>query len=98
MRFITANQIFSGKEFLSTNTVLALNDNGLIEDITIKELAELVSFIIGYDGDIEHDLSKPDGTPRKLMDSTKIQSLGWKPKISLENGIKSVYKEVMQKL
>ena len=71
---------------------------GYGEDITIKELAELVSFIIGYDGDIEHDLSKPDGTPRKLMDSTKMQSLGWKPKISLENGIKSVYKEVMQKL
>lgn len=71
---------------------------GFGEDISIKDLAELVGSIIGYEGEIEHDLSKPDGTPRKLMDSTKLLQLGWKPQISLAEGIHSVYKEVMNQI
>ncbi len=71
---------------------------GYGEDITIKELAELVKNIIGFEGEIEHDLSKPDGTPRKLMDSSKLRNLGWSPSISLEHGIQTVYEEVKNRL
>jgi GDP-L-fucose synthase len=61
------------------------------EDITIAELAALVRGVVGFEGGIEHDRSKPDGTPRKLMDVEKITRLGWKPRISLADGIRSTY-------
>ncbi len=61
---------------------------GTGEDIKIKDLAKLIKEIVKYDGEIKHDLSKPDGTPRKLLDISKIKSLGWKPKTNLEEGIK----------
>lgn len=78
------------------------NDPGLInvgmgEDISIKDLAILIKKIVGYEGEIKLDPSKPDGTPRKLMDVHKINGLGWKHKIGLEEGIRMVYKEVQQK-
>lgn len=74
------------------------NAEGLVnigtgEDIEIGELARLVSRIVGYEGEIVHDLSKPDGTPRKLMDVSKLHGLGWRHSIDLESGIKSVYEE-----
>jgi len=56
-------------------------------DVTIRELAELVCEVLGYDGTLVFDPTKPDGTPRKLMDSSRLFSLGWKPKISLREGI-----------
>ena len=56
-------------------------------DVTIRELAELVCEVLGYDGTLAFDPTKPDGTPRKLMDSSRLFSLGWKPKISLREGI-----------
>jgi GDP-L-fucose synthase len=61
-------------------------------DITIKELAEIIKNIIGFDGELIWDTSKPDGTPKRLLDSTKINKLGWQPKINLEDGIKMAYK------
>jgi GDP-L-fucose synthase len=64
---------------------------GVGEDITIKNLALLIKDIVGYTGTIEHDLSKPDGTPRKLMDVSKLHSLGWKAKIGLREGIEQAY-------
>jgi GDP-L-fucose synthase len=64
---------------------------GTGEDLEIGELALLVKKITGYEGRIEHDLSKPDGTPRKLMDVSKLNGLGWKASISLEEGIRRVY-------
>lgn len=64
---------------------------GVGEDLSIRDLAEMIKEIIGYPGDIVHDISKPDGTPRKLLDVRKIEALGWKAKISLKDGIKSVY-------
>lgn len=64
---------------------------GTGEDIAIKSLAELVQEIVGFQGTIEHDLSKPDGTPRKLMDVSKLKNAGWEAKIGLEAGIQSVY-------
>jgi GDP-L-fucose synthase len=67
---------------------------GVGHDISILELAQLVSRIVGYEGRIEHDLSKPDGTPRKLMDVSKLHGLGWKAKMGLEEGVRTVYEEV----
>ena len=64
---------------------------GYGEDINIKELAMTISKIINFKGKIEFDLSKPDGTPRKLLESSKLRSLGWKPSISLEDGLQMAY-------
>jgi GDP-L-fucose synthase len=66
---------------------------GTGEDITIKELATMIREIVGYEGDIVYDTSKPDGTPRKLLDVSKLQSLGWEAKIKLRDGISKVYSE-----
>ena len=64
---------------------------GVGQDISIKELAELIRTTVGYQGDVAWDSSKPDGTPRKLLDVSRITSLGWKPEIILEDGIHSTY-------
>jgi len=66
-------------------------------DLSIKDLALLIQKIVGYKGEIKHDLSKPDGTPRKLMDVSFVHSLGWKHKINLEEGIRSVYEDFKKK-
>lgn len=70
---------------------------GTGSDITIKDLALLVKKIVGYTGPIAHDLSKPDGTPRKLMDVGLLHSLGWKHNIELEEGIRQVYEDFKKK-
>ena len=64
---------------------------GVGEDIPIKELAELIQSTVGFSGAVEWDSSKPDGTPRKLLDVSRITALGWNPQISLEDGIRSTY-------
>lgn len=66
-------------------------------DLSIKDLALLIQKIVGFKGTITHDLSKPDGTPRKLMDVSYLHSLGWKHKIELEEGIKAVYEDFKNK-
>ncbi|KEC72679.1 UNVERIFIED_ORG: GDP-L-fucose synthase [Rhizobium esperanzae] len=66
------------------------------EDIEIIELARLVCRVVGYEGKIVHDLSKPDGTPRKLMSNDKLKNMGWKPRISLEEGVRAVYEWFLQ--
>lgn len=66
---------------------------GFGEDISIRELAELVSEITGYEGKIIFDPSKPDGAPRKLMDSSRLNALGWQPKIDLREGLKRAYSD-----
>lgn len=66
---------------------------GVGDDITIKELAGLIQRITGFTGTINWDTSKPDGTPRKLMDVSRLTKAGWKARIMLEDGIKQVYKE-----
>ena len=68
------------------------------EEITIKELALLIQKIIGHSGIINWDTSKPNGTPRKLLDSTKFRNLGWKSKISLKQGIQITYKDYLNNL
>lgn len=65
---------------------------GCGEDVTIRELAETVCDVLGFNGSLEFDASKPDGTPRKLLDISKIKSLGWSPKISLRDGIADAYR------
>ncbi len=62
-------------------------------DITIKELAETIKDVVGFEGDLVWDDTKPDGTPRKLMDVSKINALGWKHKINLRQGIEMVYED-----
>ncbi len=64
---------------------------GCGEDVTIKELAATVAEVVGYEGDIIWDSSKPDGTPRKLLDVSRLKALGWAPQISLREGIASTY-------
>lgn len=66
-------------------------------DLTIKNLALLIKKIVGYSGEIKHDLTKPDGTLRKLLDVNYLHSLGWKHKIELEDGIRSVYDDFKKK-
>jgi GDP-L-fucose synthase len=64
-------------------------------DVTIAEVAQTIAQTVGYTGQIEFDTSKPDGTPRKLMDSTRLHSLGWTPKIALEEGIADAYRHFL---
>lgn len=70
---------------------------GFGSDLTIRELAELVRDVVGFGGAIEWDTSKPDGTPRKLMDSSRLFALGWKPKVALRDGIRLAYADFMQR-
>ncbi|HWY11026.1 MAG TPA: GDP-L-fucose synthase [Bacteroidia bacterium] len=79
---------YSGKKFVNIGTGT---------DLTIKDLALLIKKIVGYAGEIKQDLSKPDGTPRKLLDVNYLHSLGWKHKIELEDGIKAVYEDFKKK-
>lgn len=93
--FLHADDLAAACLFLMDN----FNEEGAInigvgEDISILDLAKLVKQIVGYEGAIITDPSKPDGTPRKLMDVTKLTNLGWKASINLNEGIKSVYEEI----
>lgn len=75
-------QTYEGNDFINI---------GSGKEISIKELANTIKKVIGYSGDIVFDTSKPDGTPRRVLDNTKIQEAGWKPKIDMEEGIKREY-------
>ena len=95
--FLHADDLAAACYFLMQN----YNEEGLVnvgtgEDVTIKELALLVKEIVGFKGEIKHDLSKPDGTPRKLMDVGKLHNRGWKHTIGLREGIEKVYKEFVK--
>lgn len=95
--FLHADDLAEACYFLMQN----YNEPGFVnigtgEDITIKDLALLIKDVVGYKGTIDHDLSKPDGTPRKLMDVQKLNNLGWKARIDLREGIEKVYQEFSQ--
>jgi GDP-L-fucose synthase len=97
--FLHADDLAAACFYLMQN----YNEAGLVnigvgEDITIKDLALLVKKIVGFQGELKFDASKPDGTPRKLMDVGKLHSFGWKHTINLEEGITAVYNEVKSKL
>lgn len=80
---------YNEKEFVNIGTG---------EDIAIKDLALLVKEVVGFTGELVFDTSKPDGTPRKLMDVSRLHSLGWKHKIDIESGIRSVYQQFQKNL
>ena len=96
--FLYADDLAKACLFLMENYDGELFMNvGSNTEISIKELAELIKRIVGYKGDIVWDTSKPDGTPRKLMDSSRLFALGWKPKIDLEAGIGFAYEDFLKK-
>ena len=64
---------------------------GTGEDLTIKELAQLIKEVVGYEGEIRFDTTKPDGTPRKLLDVTRLHNTGWRHKIELKEGLELTY-------
>lgn len=78
-----------------TEPMLSHINIGFRTDVTILELAELIKSVVGYTGNITFDTTKPDGTPRKLMDSTRINQLGWRAKTSLEEGLKLAYADFL---
>lgn len=80
-------QNYNEKQFLNV---------GCGDDVTIKELAAMVKRVIGFEGEITFDASRPDGTPQKLMDVSKVKSLGWSPKIELEQGIALAYSDFLK--
>jgi len=93
--FLHADDLAQACLFLMEN----YNDSGLVnigigDDISILDLAILVKKVVGFEGEILTDTTKPDGTPRKLMDVSKLSGLGWKAKITLEEGIQKVYDEI----
>jgi GDP-L-fucose synthase len=95
--FLHVNDLADACYFLMLNyNEVGLVNIGCGEDISIKDLALLVKEIVNYNGNLIFDTSKPDGTPRKLLDISKLKSIGWSPKISLKEGIASVYNEVKE--
>jgi len=96
--FLFADDLAEACYYLMEN----YNEEGLVnigtgEDLSIKDLALLIKQVVGYEGEIAFDTSKPDGTPRKLMDVTKLHEKGWKHKIELEEGIKLAYQDFLSK-
>lgn len=81
-----------------TTPMLSHINVGSGSDITIKELAEAVAKCVGYEGDVTFDETKPDGAPRKLMDSSKLSKMGWKPTFSLNQGLDIAYKDFVKNL
>ncbi len=95
--FLHADDLAEACLFLMENyNESELVNIGTGEDVTIKNLADLVKQIIGFQGEIVWDTSKPDGTPRKLMDVSKLHGLGWHHKIALEDGIKLAYQDFLK--
>lgn len=93
--FMQVDDLAAASVYLMNN----YNEAGFInvgtgDEITILDLAQLIKKIVGYEGTIIHDTSKPDGTPRKLMDTSRLTALGWKSTIHLEDGIRSVYAQL----
>jgi len=92
--FLHVNDLADACYFLLQNYNDELFVNiGTGEDLSIKALAEMIKDIVGFTGELKWNTEKPDGTPRKLMDVSRLQNLGWKHKIGLREGITSVYAE-----
>jgi GDP-L-fucose synthase len=94
--FMHVDDLADACVFLLKNYSDALPINiGFGSDVTIGELAEMVAKVVGFTGTVTRDTSKPDGTPRKLMDSSRLHGLGWAPKIALEAGIADAYQHFL---
>ena len=97
--FLHVDDLASAAVFLMQH----YDDPGIInvgtgQDITIADLAQLIARIVGYSGRLVFDSSKPDGTPRKLLDITRLSNLGWRASISLEDGIRSTYNSFLENI
>jgi GDP-L-fucose synthase len=95
--FLFADDLARACRFLMEN----FSDEQIINigygsDVTIRELAETIQRVVGFPGQIVWDTSKPDGTPRKLMDSSRLMKLGWEPQVKLEEGIRRTYEFFLQ--
>jgi GDP-L-fucose synthase len=77
--------------FLQTYDAEPIVNIGWGDDVTVRELAEIILSVVGYSGSLIFDKTKPDGTPRKLLDTTRLTSLGWRPRITLKAGIETTY-------
>ena len=86
------------RSLLGSESTAPLINVGYGSDLTIRELAELVARIMGFNGRVEFDSSKPDGTPRKWLDSSRILRMGWKPVTNFEEGIRKTYEDYMKSL
>lgn len=90
--FLYVDDLSDACVFLMNNYSDEIHINmGTGKDIEIRELAEIIKKVVGYEGEIVNDTTKPDGTPRKLLDVTRLHNLGWKHKVGLEEGIRRVY-------
>ena len=90
--FLHVDDLAAASLFLLENYDSADTINvGVGQDVTIRELAEIVAEVVGYDGELVQDTSKPDGTPRKLLDVSRINDLGWKANVPLREGIAATY-------
>ena len=97
--FLYSDDLASASLFLLESYDDAVPINvGTGKDISILELARLIKDVVGFAGEIKWDASKPDGTPRKLLDVSRLSALGWKPSISLQEGLKSTYKSFVSTL
>ena len=97
--FLHSDDLASASLFLLESYDDAVPINvGTGKDISILELARLIKDVVGFAGEIKWDPSKPDGTPRKLLDVSRLSALGWKPSISLQEGLKSTYKSFVSTL
>jgi nucleoside-diphosphate-sugar epimerase len=79
----------------NTEPMLSHINVGKGEDVTIAQLAQLIKKVVGFEGAIEFDTTKPDGTMRKLMDSSRINALGWSAQVELEDGLRVVYQDFL---
>ena len=97
--FLYAEDLAEAINFVISNEISEeLLNVGSNEEVTIKQLAEIIKDNVQYEGSLTFDTDKPDGNPRKLLDSTKIFELGWKPKIKLEEGIEKTYKWFLENI
>ena len=90
--FLHVDDLASAVEFLLNHYDQPETINvGSGDEVLVSELAALIAEVVGYEGSITHDLSKPDGTPRKILDSGKLHGLGWKPTWNLRDGVADTY-------
>ena len=89
--FLHVDDLATAALFVLERDVTGLYNVGSGEEVSIRVLAEMIASVVGYDGPIEWDASFPDGTPRKLLDSSRLMELGWKPEIGLPEGLASTY-------
>jgi GDP-L-fucose synthase len=97
--FLVENADYKDMAFTDeSGTVHAHINIGSGKEATIREIAETVKAVIGFKGELKWDASKPDGTPRKLMDSSRINALGWKPQVDLCEGIRRAYNDFLERI